>query len=136
MSSEAPGGLILIVEDNPTNLLLTRAVLERAGYSTLPAATAAEALEQLRTTKPDLILMDIQLPGQDGLSLTRQLKSDPATAHIPVVALTAHAMDEDAERARAAGCDGFLSKPINTRTMAVELANLLGAPATRSKEAS
>ena len=120
-TGERTAPLVLIVEDNPTNLMLARAVLQRSGYRTDEARSAEEALERLRTTRPDLILMDIQLPGQDGLSLTRQLKADPATAAIPVVALTAHAMSHDRQRILAAGCDGYIAKPINTRTLATGL---------------
>jgi len=113
---------ILIVEDNPANLLLARAVLQRAGYRTAEAHSAEEALDLVRGGSPDAILMDVQLPGEDGLSLTRRLKADPATATIPIIALTAHAMPEDRVRAEAAGCDGYVAKPINTRTLAGEVA--------------
>jgi CheY-like chemotaxis protein len=124
-NSPAPDALILIVEDNDANLLLVRAVLTRAGYRTAEARSAEEAVEQLRTLRPDLILVDIGLPGQDGLSLTRQLKADPATAAIPVVAVTAHAMRDDQARALAAGCDGYVTKPIDTRALAGHLAAVL-----------
>jgi CheY-like chemotaxis protein len=108
--------LILVVEDNEANQLLVRAVLELEGFSVEIAGSAPEAVERLQASTPDLILMDIQLPGQDGLSLTRQLKDDPTTADIPVVALTAHAMRGDREEAITAGCVGYISKPIDTRT--------------------
>jgi CheY-like chemotaxis protein len=108
--------LILVVEDNEANQLLVRAVLELEGFSVDIAGSAPEAVERLQASTPDLILMDIQLPGQDGLSLTRQLKDDPNTADIPVVALTAHAMRGDREEAMTAGCVGYISKPIDTRT--------------------
>lgn len=117
--------LALIVEDHPANLMLVQAVLERAGYVVAAARSAEEALDRLHQVKPDVILMDIQLPGQDGLALTRQLKADPATAAIPVVALTAHAMKGDRQRVLSAGCDGYIAKPINTRTFATELATIL-----------
>src|SRR5207247_11156137 len=91
-AAETGAARVLIVEDNPANLLLTRAVLQRAGYRTAEAHSAEEALHLVQLAQPDLILMDVQLPGQDGLSLTRQLKADPLTAAIPIVALTAHAM--------------------------------------------
>lgn len=123
--SETGGTRVLIVEDNPANLLLTRAVLQRAGYRTAEAHSAEEALHHVRTAQPDLILMDVQLPGEDGLALTRRLKADPATALIPIVALTAHAMAADRARAEEAGCDGYIAKPINTRTLADEVAHII-----------
>ena len=108
--------LILVVEDNEANQLLVRAVLEMDGHRVALAGSAPEALDQLRASTPDLILMDVQLPGQDGLSLTRELKANPATSGIPVVALTAHAMTGDRELALSAGCAGYISKPIDTHT--------------------
>jgi CheY-like chemotaxis protein len=108
--------LILVVDDNDAGLLLVCAVLELDGFSVESATSSVEVLERLNVGIPDLILMDVQLPGQDGLSLTRQLKADPGTAAIPVVALTAHAMAGDREQALAAGCIGYISKPIDTRT--------------------
>ena len=110
-------GLILVVDDNEGGLLLASAVLQREGFRVDSAGSADEVLERLSARVPDLILMDVQLPGQDGLSLTRQLKADPATAPIPIVALTAHAMATDREQAMAAGCIGYISKPIETRTL-------------------
>jgi CheY-like chemotaxis protein len=117
--------LILVVEDNEANRLLASAVLEREGYRVELAANSEEALERLSVQSPDLILMDVQLPGQDGLSLTRQLKTDSRTASIPVVALTALAMMGDRERTLEAGCSGYISKPINTRTFAAEVGRFL-----------
>lgn len=107
--------LVLVVEDNEVNQLLTASVLEREGFEVDIAGTSEQALEHLRDRKPDLILMDIQLPGMDGLALTRRLKADAATANIVVVALTAHAMTGDREQTLAAGCAGYISKPIDTR---------------------
>jgi CheY-like chemotaxis protein len=115
----------LIVEDNEANMLLTQAVLARAGYRTVEARSAEEALERLRSIRPDLILADIGLPGQDGLALTRRLKADPAMAAIPVVAVTAHAMRDDQARAVEAGCDGYVTKPIDTRTLGAHLSAVL-----------
>jgi CheY-like chemotaxis protein len=120
------GRLVLVVEDNPTNLMLVTAVLRRAGYATTSAGSADEARRELARATPSLILMDVQLPGQDGLSFAGQLKSDPATSTIPIVALTAHAMDEHRQRAIAVGCDGYIAKPINTRTFVDELETVLG----------
>jgi CheY-like chemotaxis protein len=112
---------ILIVEDNPANLMLAGAVLRRAGHRITEARSAEEAIERLRVATPDLILMDVQLPGQDGLELTRRLKAAPTTGDVVIIALTAHAMKEDRQRALDAGCDGYIAKPINTRTLVEEL---------------
>lgn len=117
--------LALVVEDNPSNLLLIRAVLERGGYCTEAARSAEDALAQLQRVRPDLILMDVELPGRNGLSLTRQLKADPATAAIPIVVVTAYAMQGDQARALAAGCDGYITKPISPRTFISEIEAML-----------
>ncbi|HZK73111.1 MAG TPA: response regulator [Clostridia bacterium] len=117
--------LILVVDDNDAGLLLVRAVLELDGFRVDSAGSSEEVLERLNARVPDLILMDVQLPGQDGLSLTRQLKADPATATIPIVALTAHAMAGDREQALAAGCSGYISKPIDTRTLGAQVRQFL-----------
>jgi CheY-like chemotaxis protein len=117
--------LILIVEDNEANRLLAGAVLERAGHRVEMAGNAQEALDRLATASPDLILMDVQMPGMDGLTLTRRLKGDTRTADIPVIALTALAMTGDREKTLEAGCSGYISKPINTRTFATEVARFL-----------
>jgi len=108
--------LILLVEDNEANQMLARAVLELDGFEVRVAGSAEEARTELRAATPSVILMDVQLPGEDGLSLTRDLKADPATASIPVVALTAHAMSGDRALAIQAGCQGYIAKPIDTRT--------------------
>ncbi len=116
---------ILVVEDNDANQMLAQTVLERDGFAVDLASTTAEARERLSARHPDLILMDIQLPGQDGLSFARQLKGDPATAFIPIVALTAHAMTGDREDTLAAGCDGYIAKPIDTRTLGEQVRRYL-----------
>jgi CheY-like chemotaxis protein len=108
---------VLIVDDNPANLKLVRVLLASEGFSVRTAGDATEAEKVLRKWRPKLILMDIQMPGIDGLELTRRLKADPATRDITVVGLTAYAMKGDEERIRAAGCDGYISKPVNTRTL-------------------
>jgi CheY-like chemotaxis protein len=108
--------LILVVDDNEAGMFLACSVLQREGFRTDSAFSAEEVLQRLKADTPDLILMDVQLPGQDGLALTRQLKADPVTAGIPIVALTAHAMASDQDAAFAAGCIGYISKPIDTRT--------------------
>ena len=109
------GALILIVEDNEKNLKLVRDVLEFAGYETLAAGSAEDAVPLASARTPELILMDLQLPGMDGISALRHLRSDDKTSHIPVVALTAYAMPEDRRRVLEAGFDGYLEKPINVR---------------------
>lgn len=102
---------ILIIEDNVINQRLAQAMLKRGGHETLVADRADAGLEAVRRERPDLVLMDIQLPGMDGLEATRLLKADPATTAIPVIALTAFAMKGDRERMIEAGCDGYLAKP-------------------------
>jgi len=108
---------ILIVDDNPVNMKLIRILLTGEGYDVRIAADAKEALEVLTEVHPSLILMDIQLPGIDGLELTRRLKAEPTTRDITIVGLTAYAMKGDEERILAAGCDGYIAKPIDTRTL-------------------
>ena len=106
--------LVLVVEDNPVNLELVCALLEEHACETLVATTGDAALHLLRQSRPNLILVDVQLPGMSGYQVTRLIKADPALADIPVVALTAHAMAHEDVRAREAGCDAFLTKPIDT----------------------
>lgn len=113
--------LILVVDDNDAGLLLACSVLQMDGFRVDSAGSAQEVLQHLSARLPDLILMDIQLPGQDGLSLTRQLKASQTTAAIPIVALTAHAMAGDQEQALAAGCSGYISKPIDTRNFSAQV---------------
>ncbi|HSH90055.1 MAG TPA: response regulator [Ramlibacter sp.] len=103
---------ILIIEDNAANMKLAVLLLENAGHTSLGAADAETGLMMARESRPDLILMDIQLPGMDGLAATMLLKKDPVTADIPVLALTAMAMKEDREKTRLAGCDAYIAKPL------------------------
>ena len=109
------GELVLIVEDNERNLKLTRDVLQVKGYRTLEARTAAEGVALARSHRPDLVLMDVQLPDTDGVAALGRLRAAPATAAIPVVALTAFAMAGDRARFLAAGFDGYLAKPLDVR---------------------
>ena len=109
--------LILIIEDNEKNLKLVRDLLQVKGYRTLEAGAAESGMELARRHIPRLILMDIQLPGMDGVTALGQLRSDPVTAQIPVIALTAFAMQDDRQRFRLAGFDGYLVKPINIREL-------------------
>lgn len=119
------GEPILIVDDNPQNLKLARVLLAGEGYQVRTAADAEEALAVLESFEPKLILMDIQLPGIDGLELTRRLKADPDRRHIAIVALTAYAMKGDQDKALAAGCDGYVSKPIDTHALPRLIAEVL-----------
>lgn len=119
---------ILIVDDNPTNLRLAASVLELDGHEVDQAGDADQALAYLAETVPDLILMDIALPGMDGLTLTRRLKADPRLSTVPVVALTAFAMKGDDQKARDAGCVGYLTKPIDTREFGRQVAGFLVRP--------
>jgi DNA-binding response OmpR family regulator len=115
------GEPILIVDDTPVNLKLTRILLVNEGYKVMTAASAEEALELLRSYHPQLILADIQLPGIDGLELTRRIKKDDTTRDITVVALTAFAMKGDEQKAIEAGCDGYITKPIDTRSLGARI---------------
>lgn len=121
------GPPILIVDDNPVNLKLARVTLAVEGYDVRTAADAEEALALLAAFHPRLILMDLQLPGMDGLTLTRRLKDDDATRGIVVLALTAYAMKGDEQKALDAGCDGYITKPIDTRRLPALVARHLAA---------
>ena len=135
--SEAPGarwgerGVVLVVEDNPMNMKLATTILSASGFEVIEARCGEEAIAQLARRRPDLILVDIQLPGMDGLELTRRLKADPATAEIPAVALTAHAMKGDEERALEAGCADYIPKPIDPARFPAQIARHLRCPARR-----
>ena len=124
---------ILVVEDNPANLKLASLLLHNAGHSVISAVDAEAGLTLARSERPDLILMDIQLPGMDGLAATALLKRDAATAGIPVIALTAMAMKSDREKAQIAGCDGYISKPLRYKTLYEAIDRLLAqrAPTTQ-----
>jgi CheY-like chemotaxis protein len=123
---------ILIVDDNPANLKLARLLLTAEGHDARTAPDAEQAMKLLETFTPKLILMDIQLPGMDGLSLTRQLKTDPALANVPIIALTAYAMKGDDEKALASGCAGYITKPIDTRSFARQVAEFMAPPRNAS----
>ena len=121
---------VLVVDDNQVNLKLVRVLLTSFGYEAHCAEDAEQALELLQTLRPQLILMDIQLPGMDGLTLTRKLKADPGFRDVPVVALTAYAMKGDDARALEAGCTGYITKPIDTRIFLTRVAGFLAASQT------
>ncbi len=119
------GERILIVDDNATNLKLVAYLMKANGYTVDTALDAESAIEAIRNHHPDVILMDIQLPGIDGLELTRRLKADPATRDIVIVAVTAYAMKGDQAKALAAGCDDYITKPIDTRSLPETIARHL-----------
>jgi CheY-like chemotaxis protein len=121
--------LVLIVEDNLRNLKLVRDVLEHAGSRTLQATTAEDGLALAREHRPDLVLMDVQLPGMDGVQALGRLRADPATSGIPVVAVTAFAMKDDCVRFVAAGFDGYVEKPISVREFPGQVADFLNQSA-------
>ena len=120
------GKNILLVEDNEVNRRLAGFLLRSQGYQVREATTALAAFEMLDKERPDLIVMDIQLPGIDGLEATRKLKEQPTTADIPVIAVTSYAMKGDREKALAAGCAGYVTKPIDKNTFIQEVAAQLG----------
>ena len=117
---------ILLVEDNEVNRRLAGFLLRSQGYQVREATTAAAAFEILKTAQFDLIVMDIQLPGMDGLDATRKLRAEPATAEIPVIAVTSYAMAGDRDKALAAGCSGYVTKPIDKNTFIQEVAAHVG----------
>jgi CheY-like chemotaxis protein len=121
------GGDVLVVDDHPANTKLVSFVLEGRGIKVRSARNADEALAELESARPDLVLMDVQLPGVDGLTLTRRLRADPRFAKMPIVAVTAYAMARDEDAAREAGCDAFVSKPIDTRALGDLVLRLLGS---------
>ena len=127
---------ILIIEDNPANMKLASLLLRNAGHTVLPADDAEAGLTLARSALPDLILMDIQLPGMDGLAATTLLKQDPATRAIPVIALTAMAMKQDRERSLEAGCDAYIAKPLRYQELyaAIDALLVVGMPAAAGVE--
>jgi CheY-like chemotaxis protein len=125
------GTTILVIDDNPVNLKLASEVLLADGFTVIGAEDAEQALRLLETLMPDLVLTDIALPRMDGLALTRWLKADPRYSHLPVVALTASAMKGDEARVLEAGCDAYIAKPIDTRTLSAQIMRLIRVrPAT------
>ncbi len=126
MSSDGPKK-ILLVEDNHHNMQIFSGVLTHYGFEVLEAGDGAQAVESAKKNVPDLILMDLSLPVLDGWTATQQIKSIPELAHIPIIALTAHAMSGDEERALEAGCDGYLSKPISPKKVVQAVEQALAA---------
>ena len=122
---DGPDPLVLVVEDNSKETRPVRDILQTAGYRTQLASDGADALRMAREMQPDLVLTDVQLVGMDGLTLTRQLKSDPQTAPIPVVAVSSQGLEEERLEALASGCCAFLTRPFRYRTFLTEVANAL-----------
>jgi len=116
---------ILVVEDNTTNFYLINFILEKKGYEVIPAKSGEEGVEAAIKEKPDLILMDVQLPGIDGLEATRRIRNSKANDKVPIIALTSYAMAGDKEKALAAGCTGYIKKPINPETFIAEIEKYL-----------
>ncbi len=127
---------ILIIEDNLLNLELATDLLEVNGFVVHSARTAEEGLRMVQEILPDLVLMDFGLPGMDGLSATKKIKANPATRHLTVLGLTAHAMKGDAEIALQSGCDGYLTKPIDTRTFIATIRRFIASAALRQSTKS
>ena len=125
---------VLIVDDTPATVDLVTFVLIAAGFAVQSATDVGSLIPQLPLFKPDLILMDIQMPGIDGLEMTRRLKADPATRHVPVVAFTAFAMSGDEAKMRAAGCDGYIAKPFDVATFAETVRSYVRACGTTEAE--
>lgn len=121
----------MVVDDNLTNLKLIEYLLQSRGYEVVTAFDADSALSAVRAQRPSLVLMDLQLPGIDGLELTRRLKADPETKHISIIAVTAYAMKGDEQRALAAGCDAYIAKPIDTRALPLLVEKHLSQAANR-----
>lgn len=118
---------ILHVEDNPENRLLVRRVLQAYGYGLIEAENAAQTREVLETTRPDLILMDINMPDIDGYTLTQELRADPRLQTIPILAITANVMKGDRERTLSAGCDGYIEKPLDIDRFLEQIEKFLGS---------
>jgi CheY-like chemotaxis protein len=121
---------VLLVEDNEDNLVVYRTILEHVGYKVIEARDGEEGVSRARNHLPDLILMDISIPKMDGWEATQRLKADDATKQIPIIALTAHALEEDRQTAVQAGCDGYLAKPVEPRRVEQEVERFDGPPIT------
>ncbi|HEX6938950.1 MAG TPA: response regulator [Longimicrobiales bacterium] len=124
-----PNKTILIVEDNEDNLMVYRTILEHVGYDVIDARDGEEGIARASEAHPDLILMDISIPKIDGWEATRRLKQEEDTRDIPIIALTAHALEEDREKALSVGCDGYLAKPVEPRRVVAEVERYVGPAA-------
>ncbi len=125
---EKSGKTVLLVEDNEDNLVVYRTILEHVGFRVIEARDGEEGVSRARSQQPDIILMDISIPKMDGWEATQRLKGDDATAGIPIIALTAHALEEDRVKAMRAGCDGYLAKPVEPRRVVQEVEKFIGPP--------
>ena len=123
---------ILVVDDQPLTIKLIQSILAGEGYQVRVAANATEALQAIQSSEPNLILMDIHLPGLDGLALTKLLRSNPELRHVKIIAISAYSLTENDERIAAAGCDGFIPKPIDTRALASSIRKYLDGDSTPS----
>lgn len=117
---------VLLVEDNEDNLVVYRTILEHVGYEVIEARDGEEGVSRARSLRPDIILMDISIPKMDGWEATERLKGDDQTSAIPIIALTAHALEEDRAKAMRAGCDGYLAKPVEPRRVVQEVEKFIG----------
>ena len=130
--SPSIGQTLLLVEDNEDNRIIYSTVLRHVGYDVVEALNGRQALELARSANPDLILMDISIPEMDGWEVTRILRQDPATRDIPIIALTAHALADDRERAQAVGFTSYLAKPVEPRAVVAEVQRWIGAGARQA----
>lgn len=119
------GRTVLLVEDNEDNRTIYRVMLEHSGFAVLEAGDGAEGIRQVRQERPDAVLMDVSIPIIDGWEATRILKQDPTTASIPIIALTAHALEQDRQKALAVGCAGYLAKPVEPRRVVEEVRRVI-----------
>ena len=119
---------VLLVEDNEDNLIVYRTILDHVGYRVIEARDGEEGVARARAERPDLILMDVSLPKMDGWEATRRIKADEGTRQIPIIAVTAHALDDDREKATQVGCDGYLAKPVAPRRVVEEVERFIGKP--------
>lgn len=124
--TESQKKIVLLVEDNEDNLVVYRTILEHVGYEVIEARDGEEGVSRARSSNPDIILMDISIPKMDGWEATERLKGDDATSAIPIIALTAHALEEDRAKAMRAGCDGYLAKPVEPRRVVQEVEKFIG----------
>ena len=119
---------VLLVEDNEDNLIVYRTILDHVGYRVIEARDGEEGVARAKADRPDLILMDVSLPKMDGWEATRRIKADEDTREIPIIAVTAHALDDDREKATQVGCDGYLAKPVAPRRVVEEVEKFIGKP--------
>ena len=124
----SPIKTVLLVEDNEDNLIVYRTILDHVGYRVIEARDGEEGVARARADLPDLILMDVSLPKMDGWEATRRIKADAETRAIPIIAVTAHALDDDREKAIQVGCDGYLAKPVAPRRVVEEVERFIGKP--------